>query len=157
MLTCHLDIYNSNSVWIHPLYEFNSAPWFKAQLEPFCINKILGKCYYTDFIPILVYILYNVLLTCHLHIYNSISVWIHPLYEFNCAPWFEAQLEAFCIIKFGKCYYRDFIPILVYILYNVLLTCHLHIYNSNSVWIHPLYEFNSAPWFKAQLEPFWHQ
>ena len=100
MLTCHLDIYNSNSVWIHPLYEFNSAPWFKAQLEPFCINKILGKCYYTDFIPILVYILYNVLLTCHLHIYNNNSVWIHPLYEFNCAPWFEAQLEPFVSIKF---------------------------------------------------------
>ena len=29
--------------------------------------------------------------------------------------------------------YTDFIAILVYILYNVLLTCHLHIYNSNFV------------------------
>ena len=41
----------------------------KVQLEPFGINEILGKCFYTDFIAILVYILYNELLTCHLHIY----------------------------------------------------------------------------------------
>ena len=133
LLTCHLHIYNSNSFLIHPLYEFNCAPRFQAQLEPFGINKIYGKCFYTDFIAILVYILYNVLLTCHLHIYNSNSFLIHPLYEFNCAPRFQAQLEPFGINKiYGKCFYTDFIAILVYILYNVLLTCHLHIYNNNS-------------------------
>ena len=38
-------------------------------------------------------------------------------------------------LKLGlySCTNTDFIAILVYILYNVLLTCHLHIYNSNSV------------------------
>ena len=93
-----------------------------------CANAI-----YTDFIAILVYILYNVLLTCHLHIYNSNSFLIHPLYEFNCAPRFQAQLEPFGINKiYGKCFYTDFIAILVYILYNELVTCHLHIYNNNS-------------------------
>ena len=125
MLTCHLDIYNSNSVWIHPTCKFGLFSWTKVQLEPFGINKILGKCYYTDFIAILVYIIYNVLLTCHLDIYNSNSVWIHPLYELNCAPWFKAQLQPFCINQtLSKCYYTDFIAILVYILYNVLLAIH---------------------------------
>ena len=65
-----------------------------AQLEPFGINKIYSlyrmytraKSFYADFIAILVYLLYNVLLTCHLHNYNSNSVLTHPLYEVNCAP-----------------------------------------------------------------------
>ena len=124
---------------IYPTCKFGLYSWTKGQLEPFGFNKILGKCYYTDFIAILVYILYNVLLTCHLHIYNSNSVWIHPTCKFSLYTWTKAQLEYFASIN---------------ILYNVLLTCHLHIYNSNSVLIHLLYEFNCAPWFKAQLEPF---
>ena len=136
--------------WIYPTCKFGLYSWTKGQLEPFDINKILGKCHFTDFIAILVYILYNVLLTCHLHVNNSNSVWIHPPYEFNCAPWFKGQLEPFWINKpLGKCYYTDFILILVYILYNVLLTCHLHIYDNNSIWIDSLYKFNCAQWFKA--------
>ena len=80
--------------------KFGLFSWTKGQLEPFGINKILGKCYYTDFIAILVYILYNVLLTCHLHIYNSNSVWIHPTYKFGLYSWTKAQLEYFASIKF---------------------------------------------------------
>ena len=145
LLTCHLHIYNSNSFLIHPLYEFNCGPSTKAQLEPFGINKIQGKCFYTDFIAILVYILHNELLTCHLHIYNNNSFLIHQLYEFNCGPSTKAQFEPFGINEIqGRCFYTDFIAILVYILYNELVTCHLHIYNSNSLLIHPLYEFNCA-------------
>ena len=56
---------------MHHTCKFGLYSWTKWQLEPFGINKTLGKCYYTNFIAILVYILYNELLTCHLHIYNS--------------------------------------------------------------------------------------
>ena len=127
--------------------------WFNGNRSLY--NKIWAKFYYTDFIAILVYILYNELLTCHLHIYNSNSVLNTPTCKFGLYSWTKAQLEPFGINKIqGKFYYTDFIAILVYILYNELLTCHLHIYNNNSFLIHPLYEFNWAAWFKAQLEPF---
>ena len=57
---------------------------------------------YTDFIAILVYILYNVLLTCHLHIYNSNSVLNTPHYMNSVyIPWTKAQLEYFASIKFS--------------------------------------------------------
>ena len=86
---------------IYPTCKFGLYSWTKGQLEPFGFNKILGKCYYTDFIAILVYILYNVLLTCHLHIYNSNSVWIHPTCKFSLYSWTKAQLEYFASIKFS--------------------------------------------------------
>ena len=68
-------IYNSNSVIITPTCKFGLYSWTKAQLEPFGINKFSANASYTDFIAILVDIIYNVLLTCHLYIYNSNSVY----------------------------------------------------------------------------------
>ena len=63
------------------LYMFAIYSYLRDNQNPLATIKFRANALHTDFIAILVYLLYNVLLTCHLHNYNSNSVLIHPLYE----------------------------------------------------------------------------
>ena len=141
-----------------PPRKFKYGSWKGVYLRLFGIEKFRGKCSLEHFISNFHIFPYNVLQTCHFHIFVCISVsnippsWIQL--------WFmkRVYLRLFGIEKYrGKCFLEHFISNFHIFPYNALQTCHFHIYVYISVSnIYPLVNLNMVH-EKGLFTSFWHR
>ena len=107
----------------------------KGLFTYFWHREVSGKCFLEHFISNFHILPYNALQTCHFHIFVYISVSnIYPPGKFNYCLWKGVYFRLFGIEKFrGKCFLEHFISNFHIFPYNVLQTCHFHIFMCISV------------------------